>query len=76
VNSAFSEQADGHSPLGKKRFWRMLQATHMYNGKAAHDDPVAMVDPATGQKHCTPEGVLAAQASHTLAVGSQSVSAA
>jgi hypothetical protein len=26
VNSAFSGQADGHSPLGKKRFWRQLQA--------------------------------------------------
>jgi hypothetical protein len=31
VNSAFSGQADGHSPLGKKRFWRQLQAMYMYN---------------------------------------------
>jgi hypothetical protein len=51
VNSAFSGQADGHSPLGKKRFWRQLQAMYMYNGRALSDTPVAMVDPDTGLVH-------------------------
>jgi hypothetical protein len=76
VNSAFSEQADGHSPLGKKRFWRQLQAMYMCNGRAVSDTPVAMVDPDTGRVHCTPEGIVQAQANHTRTLGSQAAFAA
>jgi hypothetical protein len=49
---------------------------YMYNGRAVRDTPVAMVDPDTGRVHCTPEGIVQAQANHTRTLGSQAAFAA
>jgi hypothetical protein len=41
LSLCLAEQADGHSLLGKKRFWRQLQAGYLYNGRAVSDTQVA-----------------------------------